>query len=245
MATTYKVIQNLLTINPYSRPGKKLSTVRGIVIHWVANRNSTAAANRNFFESRKNGTRGYGSAHEIIDLNGDVVVCIPENEMAFHVGSPNPYTKEALDYLSAYPNNCTYGIECTHIAYDGKMSDETYKTLVDRCADLIMAFGLEESERPLWLHKEVVGWKDCHRWFVEHPAEWRDFKKKVKERVEGMRLRLEESWQWDLLYKTIEEWENKGIITSPRWREKIQNKEITVHELVWLNTILMDRLKGE
>lgn len=245
MTTTYKVIQNLLTINPYSRPGMKIYTVKGIVIHWVANRNSTATANRNFFESRKNGTKGYGSAHEIIDLNGDVVVCIPENEMAYHAGSPNPYTQEALDYLSAYPNNCTYGIECTHIAYDGQMADKTYETLVNRCADLIMEFGLEETERPLWLHKEVVGWKDCHRWFVNNPKEWNSFKEKVRERMEEMKLKLKESWQWELLYKSIEELENKGIITSALWREKILKKEITVHELVWLNTILMDRLTGE
>jgi N-acetylmuramoyl-L-alanine amidase len=77
MTTTYKVMQNLLTLNPYSLLGSKLSPVKGIVIHWVAN--------INFFESRKNGTKGYGSVHEIIDLNGDVIVCIPENEMVYSV----------------------------------------------------------------------------------------------------------------------------------------------------------------
>ena len=245
MTREYKVNENLLTPNPYSRPGNKLSKVKGIVIHWVANRNSTAAANRNFFESRKNGTKGYGSAHEIIDLNGEVVVCIPKDEMAYHVGSPNPYTEEALELLSTYPNNCTYGIECTHIDYNGKMSAKTYATLVQRCADLIIEFGLEEAERPLWLHKEIVGWKDCHRWFVNNPNEGKSFKENVRGKVEEMKLRLEQLWQWELLYESIEALENKGVLTSPQWREKIQNKEITVHELVWLNTILMDRLTGE
>lgn len=245
MTREYKVTENLLTLNPYSRPGNKLSKVKGIVIHWVANRNSTAADNRNFFESRKNGTKGYGSAHEIIDLNGDVVACIPKDEMAYHVGSPNPYTEEALEHLGQYPNNCTYGIECTHIDYNGKMSVETYDTLVQRCADLIIEFGLEEAERPLWLHKEIVGWKDCHRWFVNNTNEWNIFKDKVRGKVEEMKLKLEHPWQWDLLYESIEALENKGVLTSPQWREKIQNKEITVHELVWLNTLLMDRLTGE
>ncbi len=245
MTREYKVIENLLTPNPYSRPGNKLSKVKGIVIHWVANRNSTATDNRNFFESRKNGTKGYGSAHEIIDLNGEVVVCVPKDELAYHVGSPNPYTEEALEHLSSYPNNCAYGIECTHIDYNGKMSVETYATLVQRCADLIIEFGLEEAERPLWLHKEIVGWKDCHRWFVNNPNEWNRFKEKVREKVEKMKLKLEQPWQWELLYESIEALENKGVLTSPQWREKIKNNEITVHELVWLNTILMDRLTGE
>lgn len=195
MTIKYKVIENLLTPNPYSRPGSKLLKVKGIVIHWVANRNSTAIDNRNFFESRKNGMKGYGSAHEIIDLNGDVVVCIPKDEMAYHVGSPNPYTKEALEHLSPYPNNCTYGIECTHIDYNGKMSAETYATLVQRCADLIIEFGLEEAEIPLWMHKEIVGWKDCHRWFVNNPNEWKSFKEKVRGKVEEMKLKLEQPWR--------------------------------------------------
>jgi len=245
MTVKYKVKEKLLTINPYSRPGKKMNKIKGIVIHWVANRNSTAIANRNFFERRKEGKLGYGSTHEIIDLNGDVLICITEDEMAYHVGSPEPYIEEALKLLSDYPNNCTYGIECTHIGYDGDMTQETYNTLVDRCVDLIIEFGLQDVEKNLWLHKEVVGWKDCHRWFVYKQGEWEKFKRLVKVKVENMNLQLEESWQWDMLYESVEELENKGILTSAKWRDKIQKREISLHELVWLNTILMDRLTSK
>jgi N-acetylmuramoyl-L-alanine amidase len=240
----YKVKEDLLTVNLYSRPNKKINQVKGIVIHWVANRNSTAQSNRNFFESRKNGTKGYGSAHEIIDLDGNILVCIPVDEMAYHVGSPNPYTKEALKYLSNYPNNCTYGIECTHIGYDGEMTEETYNTLVQRCADLIVNFNLEETEKALWLHKEVVGWKDCHRWFVYNPKEWELFKDKVKRKVEEMKLKLDETWQWNMLYESVKKLEDKKVLTSSKWKGKIEKKNISVHELVWLNTILMERLYG-
>jgi len=240
----YKMKEDLLTVNPYSRPNKKISKIKGIVIHWVANRNSTAQANRDFFENRKNGKKGYGSAHEIIDLDGDILVCIPDNEMAYHVGSPNPYTKEALKYLSSYPNNCAYGIECTHKGYDGEMTKETYETLLNRCADLIVKFNLQNVEKPLWLHKEVVGWKDCHRWFVYNPKEWELFKYKVKGKVEEMKLKLDENWQWEMLHKSVKRLEDKKILTSSKWREKVEKKDISVHELVWLNTILMDRLSG-
>jgi N-acetylmuramoyl-L-alanine amidase len=47
------VQRKLLTVNPFSRPGKKLSGVKALVIHWVANAGSTAAQNRNYFESLK------------------------------------------------------------------------------------------------------------------------------------------------------------------------------------------------
>ena len=40
----------LLTVNPYSRPGTALTQVNGIVIHYTANPGATAIANRNYFE---------------------------------------------------------------------------------------------------------------------------------------------------------------------------------------------------
>jgi len=177
-----EIINKYLTPNPYSRPGTKLNKVKGIVLHWVANPNSTATANRNFFENRK-ASRTYGSAHEIIDLNGDIIVCLPKDEMGYHVGSKT-YTKDALEKLSSYPNDCTYGIECTHMDWDGKMTDETYQSLLNRCTELCIEFNLNPLT-DLWLHKEVVGWKDCHRWFVNHPSEWGRFKKKVDKQMKG------------------------------------------------------------
>lgn len=176
----YKIIEKLLTPNKYSRPQKKLIGVRGVVVHWVANPQASAEANRNFFENRKLGKTGYGSAHYIIDLDGDVIRCIPENEMAYHVGSET-YTKEALSKLSTYPNNCTIGIECCHVDWNGKMTDATYNTLVELATDLLKKYKLTADD--LWLHKEVVGWKDCHKWFVDHPDEWKKFKELVREKL--------------------------------------------------------------
>lgn len=47
--------KEILTPNPYSRPKYKLGEVKGIIVHWVANPNTTAIANRNYFENRKFG----------------------------------------------------------------------------------------------------------------------------------------------------------------------------------------------
>ena len=43
----------LLTVNPYSRPGIALKAVKGIVVHYTANPGSSAMANRNYFENLK------------------------------------------------------------------------------------------------------------------------------------------------------------------------------------------------
>jgi N-acetylmuramoyl-L-alanine amidase len=198
---TYKIIKNWLTINTYSRPGSKLLGVKGIVIHWVANPNTTAKNNRDYFNNLpsinanniKNGKKAtYGSAHEVIGLDGEVILCIPKNEVAYHVGS-NTYTARAKKWLGGYPNRYTYGIECTHLDWNGKMTKETYDTLVERVADLCVEFKLKAGiEGGVWLHQEVVGWKDCHRWFVNNNKEWHKFLNLVeKRRIEKLNLKKE------------------------------------------------------
>ncbi len=177
-----KITQQFLTKNPFSRPGNKLIGVRGVVIHWVANPNTTASANRNFFENRKFGKTNYGSAHYIVNLNGDIIQCLPENEVGYHVGS-NTYTSAALRKLSSYPNNCTIGIECTHIDWNGKMNSATYNETLKLAVHLLKKYKLTEND--LWLHKTVVGWKPCHLWFVNNNAEWVKFKRKAGEMLRG------------------------------------------------------------
>jgi N-acetylmuramoyl-L-alanine amidase len=81
----------LLTQNMFSRPGKKRESVKGIAIHWVANAESSALANRNYFESLKNQSPNDPavrcvSAHFVIGIGGEIVQCVPLDEMAYHAG---------------------------------------------------------------------------------------------------------------------------------------------------------------
>ena len=84
-----KITESLLTPNPYSRR-QKSNNPKKIIIHYVGNPGSTAMGNRNYFESLKkgvlqsNGKYRYASSQYIIDLNGDILRCIPENEEAIH-----------------------------------------------------------------------------------------------------------------------------------------------------------------
>lgn len=246
----YKLIKSYLTRNKYSRPGRKIKKMKGIVIHWVANPKSTALANRNFFENRKYGKTGYGSAHEVIGLDGSIVLCVPPEEMTYNVGSKT-YTKEALKKLGTYPNDCTYGIECTHLDWNGKMSDKTYNSLVERTADLCIEFDLVAGiNGDVWLHKEVVGWKNCHRWFVNNPAEWHKFLEKVEKlRLEKLNIKVErminvelEKWKQEMGEKSLDKLESKGIINDPeKWKKTLGEKVPQ-----WLFWSIIDRIsKGE
>lgn len=172
----FKLTESYLTPNEFSRPKTKLASVKGVVIHWVANPKTSASANRNFFEMRKEGTAGYGSAHFIVNLDGNVIKCIPEDEIAYHVGAKK-YTDLALKNLGSYPNNCTIGIECTHVDWNGKMTDATYESLVELSSNLINRYKLN-PEKDLYIHHDITG-KNCHKWFLDNNDQWLEFKKKV------------------------------------------------------------------
>lgn len=159
-------IEKLLSINPYSRPGKKLTAVKNIVIHWVGNANSTAMANRNYFESLKN--KGiYASSHYIVGLDGEVVQCIPENEIAYHAGNLT------VNYNSI-------GIENCHPDWSGKFNDNTYNALIELCVDICNKYGLNAD--CIIRHYDVTG-KVCPKYYVENQEAFNQLKIDVASRL--------------------------------------------------------------
>jgi N-acetylmuramoyl-L-alanine amidase len=166
---------SLLTKNPYSRPGRLLKSVKGIVIHWVANPGTSARANRNYFERLKDQrapNMRYASAHYIIGITGDVVQCVPDSEVCYHVGADR-YTNDALCRLSHYPNDCTIGIELCHPSADGKFTTETLQSCRALISSLLTQFHLGRAE--VWRHYDITK-KQCPLYFVDHPDEWERFK---------------------------------------------------------------------
>lgn len=229
------IITDYIKSNKYSRPKTKINPIRGIVIHWVANPNTTAKMNRDYF----NTTKAYGSAHEIIDLNGDVILCVPENEITYNCGSAT-YTERCIAELGYTPNYCTYSIECTHIDWKGTMTVETYDSLVQRCIDLCIKFKLNAYN--LWLHKDVVGWKDCHLWFVNNPNEWTKLKDTVQEELDNRRKIMDKPWEQLEGEKALDSLFAKGKVTEV---EKWKAKDLRTNAPLWLIFLLMDRISNE
>jgi len=159
----------LLTPNPYSRPQLKLRRVDAIVLHWVGNSGTSAEANRLYFESLQDGSRK-ASAHYIIDSRG-IVRCIPDDEVAYHVGQPEgqPYSAWArLRWGGEHPNWYCLGIEHCHPDWTGQFDAAVLGWSKLLCAGLIRRYGL--TTEAITTHNAITG-KDCPRWFVEHPAE--------------------------------------------------------------------------
>ena len=151
----------LLTVNPYSRPGTALKKVNGIVIHYTANPGATAIANRNYFENLKDTHTTKASSHFVVGLEGEIVQCIPTSEIA---------------YASNNRNSDTISIECCYKNEDGSFEQATYDSVIKLTAWLCAKFGLT-SENVI-RHYDVTG-KLCPLYYVEHEDAWQQFKKDV------------------------------------------------------------------
>lgn len=172
VSTPEGVEVNLLTPNPYSRPQLPLTEIKGIVVHYVANPCSTARENRNYFEGLKNQSGDNAtsvSSHFVIGLEGEIVQCIPIDEVA---------------YASNNRNSDTISIECCHPDETGKFYDSTYRSLVNLCAYYCKQFNLKP--RDVIRHYDVTG-KICPKYFVDNPKEWDAFLDDVKEAMKTMK----------------------------------------------------------
>ncbi|MBQ8559261.1 MAG: N-acetylmuramoyl-L-alanine amidase [Tyzzerella sp.] len=158
----------LLTVNPYSRPGTEIGRINDIVIHYTANPGSTAIQNRNYFEGLKDSKETRASSHFVVGLEGEIVQCIPTWEVA---------------YASNERNSDTIAIETCHLSEDGAYTDETYQSMVELTAWLCVKFDLTEED--VIRHYDITE-KICPKYFVEHEDAWKTFKQDVGKRLDNM-----------------------------------------------------------
>jgi N-acetylmuramoyl-L-alanine amidase len=192
--TTWKeknVEEKLLTPNEFSRSKRMLKEVRAIVLHWTGSPMQKANATWNYFEKTCPEKRHFSSAHYIIDLDGHVLHCVPDIEVAYHCGSSqlDPesgklYTDWARavigeKYCNANnsPNNATIGIELCTINNDGDFSDETMDSAKRLVANLLYKHKLPINR--IGTHHGVCGWKDCPKLWTLHPDQFEIFRADV------------------------------------------------------------------
>lgn len=164
-----KIDVQLLDENEYSRPGLALENINGIVIHYTANPGSSAQANRDYFEGLKESHETKASSHFVVGLEGEIIQCIPSNE---------------ISYASNERNSDTLSIECCHPDETGKYTDATYGSVVNLTAWLCARFGLTSQD--VIRHYDVTG-KLCPLYFVEHEDAWEQFRRDVDTRIAEMK----------------------------------------------------------
>ncbi len=153
--------ENFLSPNEYSRPGEPLTQVKDIFVHYTANAGTSAAQNRSYFEQQKDMHEASVSAHFIIGYNGEIIQCVPLNEIAYAVQTRN------YDSIS---------IECCYKAADGSFTQETYDSLISLLAWLTDAYDLDTEH--ILRHYDCGG-KKCPIYYTEHVDAWVRLKKDV------------------------------------------------------------------
>lgn len=148
----------LLPINKYSRPGTALTEVNGVVVHYTANPGTSAMQNRDYFAGLAESHETSASSHFIIGLKGEIVQCVPCNEVA---------------YASKERNYDTVSIECCIEDETGKFNDETYQSLVELVTWLMGRYDLRVED--VIRHYDVTG-KNCPKYYVENEDAWMNFR---------------------------------------------------------------------
>ena len=154
--------EDFLTRNEYSRPGNRLSKVTNIFVHYTANPGSSAVQNRSYFEQQKDTHERSVSSHFIIGYEGEILQCVPLNEVAYAVKTRN------YDSVS---------IECCHLAEDGSFTQATYDSLIALLAWLTDVYDLETED--ILRHYDCGG-KKCPLYYTEHEDAWEQLKRDVE-----------------------------------------------------------------
>lgn len=157
------ITQDFLPRNDYSRPGTPLDAVDGVVVHYVGNPGTTAGQNRSYFAGLARSGETYASSHFLIGLDGEILQCVPLDEVA---------------YCSNQRNHDTLSIECCHPDDSGRFTQATYDALVRLVRWLREYYGLEAGQ--IIRHYDVTG-KECPRYYVQHPEAWAQFLLDVQE----------------------------------------------------------------
>ena len=154
--------EDFLTVNEYSRPGDPLTEVNNIFVHYTANPGTSAAQNRSYFEQLKDNHERSASAHFIIGYDGEIIQCVPLDEIAYAVQTRNE------DSVS---------IECCYKEDNGQFTQETYDSLIKLLKWLIDAYDLEPDD--ILRHYDCGG-KKCPIYYTEHEDAWDRLKEDVK-----------------------------------------------------------------
>ncbi len=164
------ITEDYIDINEKTRPGRALTSVDNIVVHYVGNPGTSAKANRDFFNDIPLHADEKGaSANFIVGFDGEIIICVPLGEMA----------------QANYPrNDFTISIETCHPDVTGKFTETTYRTLIKLVAWLCEEYGLTEQD--VIRHYDVSG-KYCPIYYCPntpdnpygHPEEWEKFKMEV------------------------------------------------------------------
>lgn len=165
------VITNMYITN--NRPYDKRTRTTKIAVHYTGNKGSTAKNTRDYYQ---NFPYAEVSSNYVVGLEGEVICCIPPDEVSWCTCEANAYSPS---------------IETCHPDSSGRFNPKTYKSLVELVAYLCKRYKL--TEKDVIRHYDVTG-KICPMSFVpsskggtddNNNSAWKKFIADVKRELEG------------------------------------------------------------
>lgn len=157
------IAEKYIEKSDYTRSGDTLKKVEGVVIHYVGVSEQTAAQRHTYYNTMKdNEEKQIGSTHYIVGFGGEIIQCIPLDEIA---------------YASKHRNVDTIAIEYVHNDFDGEPEEDTYDAMVKLTAFLVEQYNLKMEN--VMLHYEATTYP-CPPYYVDNPSKWDQFKKDVQ-----------------------------------------------------------------
>ena len=160
-----EIDRQFITPNRYSRPGEPLLHVDNVFVHYTANPGTSAAQTRSYFNNQAVTHERSVSAHFVIGMEGEIIQCIPLDEIAYAVQKHN--------YNSI-------SIECCYDSEDGSFRQETYDSLTRLLAWLVCKYELPIDA--VQRHSDTC-YKKCPKYYAEHDDKWNALKFDVLEYI--------------------------------------------------------------
>lgn len=165
-------MKNFVKVNQHTRPGLKLSGVKGVVMHWTATPGASALNERNYFNGACIAAERYASAHYFVDRN-EVQQIIPENEVAYHAHDGN---RCYVSFLKPNANTTAIGVEMC-VEKNGNIHGDTVQNAAELVADVCKRYGLSTDN--IVRHYDVTN-KNCPAPWVSDSSKLAAFRKKVE-----------------------------------------------------------------
>ena len=189
---TQTIIDIHLPVNPRSRPGRPLMSVRAIPIHWIASAGSNPFDVFRWWHPAV--SRRYASAALCVANEGYAIGYMEIDELTYNCGDEDPdgagplmaYTdwatavfggrgtsnawSDKYGWTGSSPNYYTTGIELCHIDGEGHFTSECLETAARLAAHVCQRSVLNPLEY-VTTHKNIVGEKNCPALWAAEP--WR------------------------------------------------------------------------
>ncbi|MGC2922745.1 peptidoglycan recognition protein family protein [Enterococcus faecium] len=166
-----------ININKFSQPGIKNYGIKGLIMHYTANKGGTARNRKTYFNNL-NGI--YASAHLFVD-DDEAICIIPFDEVAYHANDTVKYNADGTIYKPLYSKigNANFGAIGLEMCLDknGNITEKTFQNSVKAVKELVAKYPAI-TRNTIWRHYDVTG-KNCPAPWVAKPSELERFKEAV------------------------------------------------------------------